>query len=192
MIYDTVFGNYTTRKFSDIFVNADEWMEAIQESPLYTLITGAGVTEDYLRAAYYLMYSRYGNSHIATSDETQFICKIVGGLLSHAPAWVKSLHIQSKLCTLSDDELLTGAKHINNHSFNPSTEPSTASLEELPTVNDQYSDTWKKSNMDAYGQLMALLSMDLNEEFLRKFAKLFIVVTAPQQPLWYTTEEVEQ
>ena len=187
--YDTVYGNYTTRSFSDIFPSADEWKETIAGSPFATLLANAGVTELYIETAYYLLYSRYGNSHIASSDENQFKFKMLSAMLSHAPAWVKSLSIQAELCTLTESEILTGSKTINNHSNNPSSAPSTDSLEELPTVDDQYINTWKKSKMDGYGQLMALLRMDQNEEFVQKFAKFFIIITAPQQPLWYVSEE---
>ena len=98
------------------------------------------------------------------------------------------MSIQTDFRALTEDELLTGTKQINNHSYNPSTAPSTDTLDELPTINEQTSTKYKKSKMDAYANLMALLEKDVTEEFMNKFKKLFLIIVEPQLPLWYLTE----
>ena len=45
--------------------------------------------------------------------------------------------------------------------------------------------------MEGYAQLLSLLETDVTGEFIDKFKKLFIVVTAPDYPLYYTTEVEE-
>lgn len=48
---------------------------------------------------------------------------------------------------------MTGSKSIYNHAFNPSNEPSTASLDELDYINEQNTSNVKRSKIDAYGML---------------------------------------
>ena len=78
---------------------------------------------------------------------------------------------------------------INNHAYNPSTEPSTTDTTELPFVNEQATTKFKKGKLDGYAILTSLLETDVTEEFLNKFKKLFLLVIEPQLPLWYVTEE---
>ena len=81
-----------------------------------------------------------------------------------------------------------GTKAIYNTANNPGTEPSTGSLEELPYINSQNTTGYKKSKMDAYANLLALLDTDVTEDFIKKFGKLFITILEPREPLWYGTE----
>lgn len=61
--------------------------------------------------------------------------------------------MQNELRTMSDDDLIKGSKQIVNHSYNPSTAPSTATLEELTTINEQNTNNYKRSKLDAYAFL---------------------------------------
>lgn len=61
--------------------------------------------------------------------------------------------MQNELRTMSDDDLIKGSKQIVNHSYNPSTTPSTATLEELTTINEQNTNNYKRSKLDAYAFL---------------------------------------
>lgn len=84
--------------------------------------------------------------------------------------------------------MLEGSKAINSHGYNPSTE-----IEEGPnpdeydikTVNEQSSQKYQKSKLEAYGTLWNLLSNDVTNDFLIKFKSLFLVIVEPQIPLWY-------
>ena len=81
---------------------------------------------------------------------------------------------------------------MHNHAYNPSTVPSTGSLDELNYINDQNTTNLKKSKMDAYEQLLSLLEVDVTEEFISKFKKCFKVFVAPEEPLLYVTEEDQE
>lgn len=106
----------------------------------------------------------------------------------YGPTWEKRLDVQEKVRALSEDELREGGKSIYNTALNPSTEPSTSSLEELQTINTQNTANRKRSKLDAYSTLVALLETDVTAYFLDRFRELFLKVVAPELPLWYETE----
>lgn len=186
-IFDTVYGNYRTRTFTDIYPNVEDFIKDYTYNGIKTTIT-----TDSIITLYYLLYARYGNSHIVNSDENQFKYRLFSTIFMYGPTWEKRLDVQNKLRGLTDKELIEGTRQINNHSYNPSTEPSTSDTEELPTTNEQTSTKYKKSKMDAYAILIALLETDVTEEFVAKFKKLFLSIVEPQNPLWYITEQGEQ
>ena len=186
-ISDSVYGSYRTRTFTDIYPKVEDFIKDYTYNGIKTTITTDSIT-----TLYYLLYARYGNSHIVNSDENQFKYRLFSTIFMYGPTWEKRLDVQNKLRGLTDKELIEGTKQINNHSYNPSTEPSTSDTEELPTTNDQTSTKYKKSKMDAYAILIALLETDVTEEFVAKFKKLFLSIVEPQNPLWYITEQGEQ
>lgn len=183
---DTYYGGFRTRKFTDVYASADAFKEDLRASGM-----SIELSDQSLVNLFYLLYSRYGNSHIASTDETQFKYGIYSIVFMYGPSWEKRLEIQTKLRGLTEDELLAGGKAIYNHSYNPSTSPSTDTLEELTTINDQNTTKYKKSKLDGYGALMQLLETDVTAYFLERFKKLFIQVLAPDYPLLYATEEDE-
>lgn len=66
---NSLYGNYRTRKFTDIFPDVSTFVASYNlgiTNPSYT------ITEAQAEFVYYLLYSKYGNSHIASSDENQF------------------------------------------------------------------------------------------------------------------------
>ena len=99
------------------------------------------------------------------------------------------MEIQKKLRQLTDDEIFTGSKQIANHALNPSTAPSTASLEELTYVDAQNTMSWKRSKLEGYNQLMSLLDNDVSADFLRQFRKLFLTIVEPEAPLYFVSED---
>lgn len=183
--YDNLYGNFVNRTFADIFPSAEEFTKDYKESALY--IDSNKI--DNIETLYYLLYARYGNSVIASFDENQFKYKVFSTIFMYGPSWEKRLDVQSKIRNLTEEEIIKGSKRINNHSYNPSTQPTTDTLEELTTINQQFTDGWKKSKLDGYNNLLALISTDVTEEFIGKFKKLFIVVVQPNLPLWYETEK---
>ena len=186
-ISDSVYGSYRTRTFTDIYPKVEDFIKDYTYNGIKSTITTDSIT-----TLYYLLYARYGNSHIVNSDENQFKYRLFSTIFMYGPTWEKRLDVQNKLRGLTDKELIEGTKQINNHSYNPSTEPSTSDTEELPTTNEQTSTKYKKSKMDAYAILIALLETDVTEEFVAKFKKLFLSIVEPQNPLWYITEQGEQ
>lgn len=180
----TYYGTYRTRTFADIYPSYEEFMEDFENgdfSVFYDEIVNSSII-------YLLLYARYGNSHIAFSDENQFRANLFSIIWQYAPTWHRRVEIQKELRELTEEEMRAGSKAIYNHSFNPSTAPSTSTLEELLTINDQNTTNYKRSKLEAYANLMALLETDVTEEFIDKFRKLFIKVLAFDTPLLYTTE----
>ena len=93
-----------------------------------------------------------------------------------------------KLRNLSEDDIIKGSKAIYNHAYNPGTEPTTATLEELEAINEQNTTNYKRSKLDAYGTLIDLLETDVTSAFLDKFKRLFITVVEPQKSLYYEND----
>ena len=179
---------YDTKLFTDIYEKADDFVADYNEINLGGLTT-ANVTK-----LYYLLYGKFGNSPIANLDENQFKYKLFSTVFMYGPAWESRLDIQGRVRNLlsnplNEDDLLQGAKAIHNHALNPETNPSTATLEELTYINEQNTTNYKKSKMDAYGQLWSLISTDVTAEFLAKFNDCFKKFVMPANPLIYVTDE---
>lgn len=179
---------YSTVTFTDVWDDVEGFMSDFSESPF----TMDELSDDNLSVIFYLLYARYGNNPIANWDVNQWKYKVFSVIYQYGPTWVKRLDIQSKLRGLTDAQLLEGSKAIYNHAFNPSTEPSTDSMDPLPFVNDQNTTNYKKSKMDAYTQLWDILATDVTEEFIVKFKKCFKVFVSPETPLLFVTETDEE
>lgn len=179
----SLYGNFRTRTFVEIWNNEEAFANDYNNNGIPVTISSVS-----LKTLFYLLYARYGNSNIASSDENQFKYKIFSTIFMYAPAWEKRLDIQKKLRELSDEEIMKGSTAIYNSALNPSTAPSTAALEELPYINQQNATKYKKAKMDAYATLYALIETDVTEELIGKFKKLFITIVEPDRALWYETE----
>lgn len=188
---DYLYGNYRTRTFTDIFPSWDNFLEAYKNQQI-DIAFSIHPTSSNLKTLYYLLYARYGNSHIAFSDENQFKYNIWSIIFQYGPTWSKKLLMQKEIRDLSMDDLRESAKAIYNRSLNPSTAPTTNTMDELPTINEQNVTKHKRSRTDAYALLNMLLAEDVTETFLNKFKKLFITVVAPESPLWYVTKIEEE
>lgn len=187
--YPNLYGNFPNRTFADIFPDLDVFMTEYKNSGLYA--DPNKMEDTNITTLYYLLYARYGNSVISSYDETQFMYKVFSTMFMYGPTWEKRLYIQGKVRTLDENQIIIGSKRINNRSYNPSTAPTTDTLNELTTINEQVTDGWKKSLLEGYANLMALVDTDVTEEFISKFKKLFITVVEPNLPLWYKTAEGE-
>lgn len=179
----SLYGNFRTRTFVEIWNNEEAFANDYNNNGIPVSISSVS-----LKTLFYLLYARYGNSNIASSDENQFKYKVFSTIFMYAPAWEKRLDIQKKLRELSDEEIMKGSTAIYNSALNPSTAPSTAALEELPYINQQNATKYKKAKMDAYATLYALIETDVTEELIGKFKKLFITIVEPDKALWYKTE----
>ena len=182
MICNSVYGNYRTRKFADIWPSVDVFLKDYQESAIPQKLKTADAT-----TLYYLLYARYGNSSIANSDENQFKYKVFSTIYIGGATWAQKQEIQDKLREMTEDEILAGSKAINNHAYNPQTAPTTDTVEELDYINEQNTTKYKKSKLDGYAMLWAILNDGVTERFLREFRYHFLVVVEPQLPLWYVT-----
>lgn len=182
---NSLYGNYRQVKFTDVWENVNSFLTEYQNNGIQTTIS-----QQSAQTLYYLLYSRFGNSTIASSDTNRFKYDVWGTIFSYGPTWEKRLEIQGKLRELSDDELFTGATQIFNHAYNPGTAPSTSTLDELTAINEQNTNKNKKDKLNAYAMLMSLLETDVTQQFLDKFKKLFLTVVQPELPLWYATDVI--
>lgn len=185
---NSLYGNYRTRTFSDVFPSADTFLAQWRDCPL-----GAGcLTDDETNKIWFLLASKYMNSHICYSDENQFKFMLFQLLYANGPTYCKKMDIQEKLRNLTDSEIVLGTKMIYNHAFNPNSAPSTSTLTEIETINDQNTSNTLRGKLQAYGELHSLLNTDLTNQFLRKFKDLFLKIVEPQLPLWYVSEEGDE
>lgn len=182
----SLYGNFRTRTFADIYTELKTFKEDYTDNGIPGTLSDTNLT-----TLYYLLYARYGNSCIASSDETQFKYKLFSTIFMYGPAWQKRLEIQKKLMDLSDEEIVKGSTAIYNTALNPSQAPTTQSLEELNYINSQNTTKYKKSKLEGYSTIYALIETDVTEEFIGKFKKLFITIVEPEEPLWYMTQGEE-
>lgn len=184
-ITDTYYGTYRTRTFSDIFPEFEEFEAQFTSSPLNISFTG-GIS---LSQLYYMLYAHYGNSHIAYSDENQFKYYLYSIIFQYGPTAAKEREIQDNLRNISESDLRKGGRAIYNHAYNPGTPPSTSTLTDLNYINDQNTANYEKSKVEGYAILISLLKKDVLDEFIHRFASLFIKVAASDAPLLYETLE---
>ena len=184
----SISGNQFNRRFCDIFPDVETFVEEYRNSELYGANVGNAVVNDEI--VYYLLYARYGNSTIASFDENQFKYGLFSIMFMYGPTWEKRLEIQSTLRRLEDDEIKRGSRRINNLSLNPSDVVEDAEAP-LKTINQQTFNSWEKSPLEGYSNLLMLIDTDVTEEFIGKFKKLFIKVVSSKRQLPYFITEVE-
>ena len=185
--YLDYYGTFRQQKFVDTYPTVGEFLADYNRGGIPTTISTESAT-----TLYYLLYAYYGNSVIASSDLNRFRYNLFSIIWQYGPTWEKRVEIQKKLRELTDDEIFTGSKQIANHALNPSTAPSTASLEELTYVDAQNTMSWKRSKLEGYNQLMSLLDNDVSSDFLRQFRKLFLTIVEPEAPLYFVTDDAEE
>lgn len=186
MFDGSLYGNYRTRKFTEIFESEAEFLTTYQEAAIPPKISAESA-----KILYYLLYARYGNNPIASSDETQFTYQLLSIIFTHGPTWERQLQMQDDLRAMSLEELQVGSKTIYNKAFNPGTKPTTDTLDEITTINEQTAQKHKRSKLDAYAMLDALLKADVTTRFVDRFKILFLQIVQPERPLWYVTKDEE-
>lgn len=146
------------------------------------------ISEDSAKTLYFLLLAEYANSTIANLDENQFKNRLFGIIFRYGPTWEKRLEIQKKVRDLTEDEIFRGSKQIMNEALHPGTEPTTGSLEELEMISKQNVINIKRDKLTGYSNLLALLETDVTQEFIDKFARLFLKCVAPERPTLYRNE----
>lgn len=177
------YGTFRQQTFVETYPTAEEFLTDYNGVGIPATISTESAT-----TLYYLLYAYYGNSVIASSDLNRFRYNMFSIIWQYGPTWEKRVEIQKKLRQLTDDEIFTGSKQIANHALNPSTIPSTASIDELTYIDAQNTMSWKRSKLEGYNQLMALLDNDVSADFLRQFRKLFLTIVEPDVPLYYVSD----
>lgn len=180
----SLYGRYRNPKFTDVFGDVGTFIREAEESYLNLL------DRDHLGVLYYLLYGNYGNSTIASDDIEQFKYKMWSIIFMYGPTWAKRLDIQKKLRNLSEDEIKKGSKAVYNHAYNPGTAPSTATLTELTTIDNQNTTNYVRSTIEGYAALTDLLETDVTKEFIDKFKRLFLLIVQPEEELLYGSENI--
>ena len=192
---------YSTIRFCDVYDSATDFVSDYKASALYDAYTDTShnvhlnnsISDDNATKLFYLLYARYGNNPIANWDKEQFKYKLFSVIFQYGPTWAKKLDVQAKVRELSDttpgEGIFAGSKTIYNAAANPSTEPSTQSLEELTFINAQNTTNYKRSPLEGYTMLLDLLEDDVTDEFLRRFNICFKKFVSPERPLLYVEED---
>ena len=183
MNFEYMFGNYYTRTFTDIFPDFNTFKAEYVESQLAD--TRATLKEESLKSLYYLLYARYGNSHVIFYDENQFKYNVFSLIFMYGPTWERKLDLQHKLRSLTEDELITGSTTSQTHAYNPSS----LSPEEINYINEQNKTKYVKSKMEGLSMGAQHLEKDVTKEFLDRFQTLFIRILVPNIPLYYVNEQ---
>lgn len=183
----SLYGNYRGRTFSEIFESPSELEQEWSATPFAAAVETLPITLIHL-----LLYGRYGNSTVAASDENRFKYQLFSMIFQYAPTWQKELTIQKEIRALNIEEFRKGATNIVNNAANPSTAPTTQTLEELPYINQQNVSKTNRSIADGYALMLSLLKDDVTETFLRRFEKLFLTIVEPERPLWYANYPTEE
>lgn len=178
---------FRTRTFKQIFPTMNDFVTAATESQIPQVLS-----EDNLKTLYCLLYARYGNSNVSSSDENQFKYQVYSTIFMYGTAWQKRLEIQSNLSKLTDDEILKGSTAIYNTALNPGTAPGTQTVEELNFINSQNVTKYKKGKLEGYAILADLIKTDVTRDFIDKFKPLFITFVQPEAPLLYPTFEGDE
>lgn len=187
MNYEQMYGYFRTRKFTDIFPDYNSFLETKNEIQL-----DLPINDNSLKNLYYLLYARYGNSHIASFDENQFIYKLFSIIFTHGGAWEEKYKIQKDIKALTTEQLKEGNSTINNTAYNPDTQPAASYLEGLPYISQQTAANQKRGELEKLVAKYNQIATDVTEDFLLKFKKLFLTVVFPEEPGWYITEEDNQ
>lgn len=188
--YDSLYGNYRTRTFCDIFPSSEEFYNEIE----YSGITIPVLTDEDYTTLYLLLYSKYGNSHIASSDETQFKYNVIRILYTDGPLWKQKRNIHDRLVGLdiNSDEVMLSGSNISNFALNPAdNSKGTQDTTELSFINQQTVTKTKKNVINALAALNLELEKDYTDILLNKFKPLFLTVVNPELELWYETDTEE-
>lgn len=189
MLGSEIFSENWTKTLSELYPSYDIFFEDYQAIGLNAI---PFKDNNFLRTIYLLLMGEYGSSAIMNMSEDLFRVRLFTRIMSYGPQFERELDVQKKLLELSDEDLQISAKAIYNTSMNPSQKPTTNSLEELPTVNQQSVTTHKRSQLDAWDYLGNLLDADLTRRFIKRFDGLFVVMLKTNNPLYYKTMEDEE
>lgn len=183
-MYQQLFTNQWTQTLSDVYPSYAQFVNDYQTLGIPQRLTDVS----FLETIYILLMGEYASSSIMSFSEDQFRLRLFTLIMSYGPQYERELKLQDTLLRMTDEELQLSSKAIYNSSFNPSEAPTTDTLDELTTINQQNVTKHKRSKLDAYAMLTDLLNADLTKQFIKRFDHLFVRVLRTNNPLYYTTE----
>lgn len=175
---------YNTKTFAQLFDSSSAFITAVKGS-----FAKDALSDSELALTYGLLYARYKNDPLANLDEDQSKSMIYSVIFRFGPSWSKRLEIQNNLRNLSEEDICKGSKAIYNKAFNPSTEPSTATLEEIPEINEQTTSKNSRSRIEGYAFLLTLIKTDVTSEYIDKFEECFKQFYVPDCNAIYIDED---
>lgn len=187
ILNDRLYGSYLNMTFADIYSDYEEFKE--DAKGMAAKLIPIDFTDESLEVLYYLLLAHYGNNSIASSDINRFKLNLFAIVYQHGGTWQKKVTLQTAIRTMKEEDTRVGSREISNHAYNPATPASTASLDEITYIDQQSSRGHKKSLLEAYAEVSALMEEDITENFIARFKSLFLWIVSPQRPLWYVTDE---
>lgn len=178
-MWNNLYQTYRNRTFTEIFPTDGDFVSEYMNAGIPPTVSAESA-----KVIYYLIYSRWGNDTIASSDENRFKYNVWSIIFSYGPAWEKRLELQKAIRELNIEDLQKGNTMILNHSYNPGTAPSTQTLDELTAINEQNTQKQKRDLANAYMTWWSMIDTDVTEQFLSKFRKLFNMF-GPEIPILY-------
>lgn len=182
--------SYNTESFSQIFPDFNSFKKCFDED--FDSYAKDCITSDSMKQLYWLLFARYADNPISNLTINRFKAKIVAITFQKAPTWERRLGVQASLRSLSEAELQTGARTIFNRALHPETEPGTDTDTELTYINTQDVSKQRRSKLDAYSYLMDVLRLDVTEELIQSYAKLFSKFVSPTIIAIYENEVEEE
>lgn len=164
------------KTFSEVYADSSALQSDFEAKGFNDL----GFPSDYPWAVFYaLIYGRHGHATVISPDEKldawQYrFCSIIW---QFGPYWLKEVSIQQSLRDLSEEDLLKGSLMVSSNALNPAEKPSATfealDVPKVETIQQQATSQSRRSKMDAYATLSALLRTDVTENYLRRFDALF-------------------
>lgn len=148
------------------------------------------LTDAQLTKTWQLLTANYGHRALKLSqgDVTQWKMRLCSLLEQYGPAYFTRVQLQQDIAALSLDDLREAGRSIINHAYNPNSEPTTATLEELTYINEQNSSGAKLSKADALTLKWKLINTDYTAVYLAMFEPLFSKFTADEPAYWFAEE----
>lgn len=185
---------FTTPSFCDVFLpTKEEEAEGITSFVKFRqMFASSGIplniTEANIEILFYLLYARHGSDPIKGTDVNQFKYALQSRVFIHGPAWQKRLEIQKSILALTQDEIMKGGEAIHNSANGPGTQRSSTLVDgKLTYINGQSTTEYRKSKLEGFATLNALIENDVTTEFLKKFDDLFTVMPVPVTIPYYIT-----
>ena len=180
----SLYGDYRQKSFQEVWKDVDSFLSDYQGSQI-----PVNIKNDSATTLYYLLYGKYGNDIVASSDINRFKYRVYSIIFQYGPTWEKKLELQDKIRQLSDDEIMLGGTTIANTATNPGSKPTTQTTEELKGIGKQNVNKYKKDALSAYKEYYYSIEDDITEKFLDRFNSLFIKIVQPELPLLYEVQE---
>lgn len=182
---DAMYFAQTNRKFTEIWPDVTSFVADYKDCQLPMSTYFVAYNDATVPMIYYLLFAKYGNSTIASFDETQFKYQIFTTILNYGPAWLERIKLQKEARALTTDQITEGSTAIYNHAFNPETTPTTQTTTELSYINEQNVTKYKKPKIDAIMLKWQMMDTDVTEPFLAKFKKYFVMFAGASHQIAY-------